>query len=276
MTSPTTGQAAPTRQRLARVLLLPLGLAACGPAPIPTGINDPMESQNRAIHEVNTALDSAVVRPVSRVYGEGMPGPGQRVISNVGENVALPSFIANGLLQADFASVSTNTLRFLVNTTVGVGGIFDPAGAMGLHADQTNFGETLHKWGVGEGNFVMLPVIGPTTERDMAGMAVDVFLNPLRFVLPTAEANWASGFQIVAGLGDRARYSDTVDSVLYESADSYAQTRLLYLQNRRYELGQTTSDEDFVDPYEDFADPSEAPVAADAGFIDPYEDPYGQ
>lgn len=226
-------------------------VAGCGPAPVPSGINDPMEQQNRAMHKINQAADTAVVRPLARIYGDSVPGPGQRAIANIGGNVALPAFIANGLLQADFASVSQNTLRLIINTTIGIGGIFDPATAMGAPADDTNFGETLHLWGVGEGNYVELPLIGPTTERDLVGMGVDVFLNPLRFVLPTAEANWATGFQIAAGLGSRARYSDTIDSVLYESADSYAQTRLLYLQNRRYELGQTSSDTDFVDPYED-------------------------
>lgn len=226
-------------------------LAGCGPAPIPTGINDPNEQQNRAIHEVNKALDFNLLRPVSKAYGTVVPGPGQRVIANVGGNVDLPATIANGLLQADVGAAAQNTMRFLINTTVGVGGLFDPATAIGVPAVPTDFGETLHKWGAGEGVYVELPLIGPTTERDMFGMAVDVFLNPLRFVLPTVEANWATGFQVTAGVGARSRYSDTIDSVLYESADSYAQSRLLFLENRRFELGQTSSGDQFVDPYED-------------------------
>lgn len=226
-------------------------LAGCGPAPIPTGINDPDEAQNRAVHAVNKEVDRNALRPVARAYGSVVPGPGQIVVSNVGSNVGLPSGIVNGLLQADVGGAAQNTMRFLINTTVGIGGIFDPATAMGVPEVPTDFGETLHRWGVPEGAYVELPLIGPTTDRDMLGMAVDVFLNPLRFVLPTVEANWATGFQIAAGVGARSRYSDTIDSVLYESADSYAQTRLLYLQNRRFELGQTGSDEDFVDPYED-------------------------
>jgi phospholipid-binding lipoprotein MlaA len=226
-------------------------LAGCGPAPVPTGINDPDEAQNRAIHAVNKEVDRRALRPVSQAYGAVVPGPGQVLVSNVGSNVGLPSGIVNGLLQADVGGAAQNTMRFLINTTVGIGGIFDPATAMGVPEVTTDFGETLHRWGVPEGAYVELPLIGPTTDRDMLGMAVDVFLNPLRFILPTVEANWATGFQIAAGVGARSRYSDTIDSVLYESADSYAQTRLLYLQNRRFELGQTGSGEDFVDPYED-------------------------
>lgn len=231
--------------------VLALTLAACGPAQLPTGIDDPDEAQNRSVHAVNKEVDRNVLRPVSRFYGSLVPGPGQILVSNVGSNVGLPSGIVNGVLQADIGGAAQNTMRFLINTTVGIGGIFDPATAMGVPEVSTNFGETLHLWGVPEGAYVELPLIGPTTDRDMLGMAVDVFLNPLRFILPTVEANWATGFQIAAGVGARARYSDTIDSVLYESADSYAQTRLLYLQNRRFELGQTGSDDEFVDPYED-------------------------
>ena len=239
------------RQSFGAVLAVTALLAGCGPAEIPQGINDPYEANNRNVHGFNKVVDRNAVRPVAKLYGSAVPGPGQRLVSNVGGNVGLPSAIANNLLQADIGGAAQNTMRFLVNTTVGVGGIFDVATLMGVPEVSTDFGETMHLWGVPEGPYVELPLIGPTTNRDMAGMLVDVFLNPLRFVLPTVEANWATGFQIAAGLGQRARYSDSIDSVLYESADSYAQTRLLYLQNRRYELGQDATEEPFVDPYED-------------------------
>lgn len=228
-----------------------LALAGCGPAPVAQGIRDPLERQNRAMHEINKAIDRKALRPVARAYGDSVPGFGRTAVSNVGSNVGLPASIVNGLLQADLASAATNTLRFVINTTIGIGGIFDPATAMGAPGKDTDFGETLHRWGVGEGNYVELPLIGPSTERDLVGRIVDVFLNPVQFVLPTVEANWAAGFQIASGVGSRARFSNTIDSVLYESADSYAQTRLLFLQNRRFELGQDAADDEFVDPYED-------------------------
>jgi phospholipid-binding lipoprotein MlaA len=253
MPSRAAERARPARDRgtAALALCLAAGLAACGPAPVAQGISDPLERQNRAMHEVNKALDRNAVRPVAEAYGDAVPAPGRRAISNIGSNVALPSHIVNNLLQGDPAGASTNLLRFAVNTTIGIGGIFDPATALGAPRVDADFGETLHRWGVGEGNYVELPVIGPSTERDLAGMLVDVFLNPVRFLLPDLEANWATGFQITAGIGNRDRFSDTIDSVLYDSADSYAQTRLLYLQNRRFELGQGGLAEDFVDPYED-------------------------
>lgn len=226
-------------------------LAACGPPPAPQTISDPLESQNRANHKINVAIDRYALKPVATAYGDAVPGPGREVVSNIGDNVELPSDIVDGLLQGNVEGALKNTLRFGINTALGIGGIFDPATAMGVLGDPTDFGETLHVWGVKEGNYVELPVIGPTTERDLMGRAVDVFLNPLRFILPTAEANWATGFQIAANLEKRSRYSDSIDSVIYDSADSYAQTRLLYIQNRRFELGQAVENDNFEDPYED-------------------------
>ena len=159
-----------------------------------------------------------------------------------------------------------NTVRFAVNSTLGLGGLVDVSTAAGLPEQPTDFGETLHVWGFGEGNYVELPVLGPSTERDMFGRIGDLVLDPIWYVLPTGEALAAYGLVVIDDLNYRDRYKSTIDSILYESADSYAQARLLYLQNRRYTLGQTTSSDGangFEDPY------------ADDSFIDPYEDSNG-
>jgi phospholipid-binding lipoprotein MlaA len=116
--------------------------------------------------------------------------------------------------------------------------------------NDTDFGETLHIWGVGEGAYLEVPFIGPSTERDLAGAVVDILIDPLN-QLPRKERLAATGAKVAGKIADRGRYSDLTDSVLYESADSYAQARLLYLQNRRFELGQTSDEGSFVDPYED-------------------------
>jgi phospholipid-binding lipoprotein MlaA len=239
--------------RLAGLLGLAL-LAACGPSPAPEGINDPLEENNRAMHQFNKAVDRGVVRPSAFTYGDTAPGPLRQGISNFADNLAVPGHVVNNILQGRPGKALENTGRFVVNTTLGVGGLFDPATGMGIEGDPTDFGETLHVWGAGEGNYVELPFIGPSTERDMIGKGVDIVLDPFWFILPTTEAYYALGIQVADALNDRDRYSATIDSILYESADSYAQARLLYLQNRRFELGQTTTDGesgDFVDPYED-------------------------
>jgi len=243
------------RRRLMPVIsagLLCLALAACAAPSPPATTPDPYEQRNRTVHGFNKALDKNIVRPTAFGYGEVAPGPLRNGIQNFALNLGIPSDIVNSLLQARLGPALENTVRLAVNTTVGIGGLFDPATAMGIEGEPTGYGETLHVWGMAEGNYVEIPLIGPSNDRDALGLVMDIFLDPLRFTLPTAEANASTGIQILAGLGRRYRYSDTIDSILYDSADSYAQLKLLYLQNRRFELGQTVeNDEDFVDPYED-------------------------
>jgi phospholipid-binding lipoprotein MlaA len=248
----SSAPALPTSRLRAGLLVLALAaLAACGPKPA-TGIYDPLEPTNRAIHNFNKSIDRAAVRPSANAYGTVVPGPLRQGVQNFALNLGEPSNLANNLLQFRLDDAIVNTIRFAVNSTVGIGGLLDPATAMGIPDPRTDFGETLAVWGVGEGAFIELPIAGPSTVRDTVGIVVDIVYDPVRYILPTAEANYATGIQVAAGLGRRYRYSKTIDSLLYESADSYAQTRLLYLESRRFELGQRTEGEgDFVDPYED-------------------------
>ncbi len=126
--------------------------------------------------------------------------------------------------------------------------MFDPAKAAGSPGTTTDFGETLHVWGVGEGNYVELPFLGPSTERDTVGTVVDYVLDPLKLVIPSK--NHISLYAKVGSiLTERGRYSETFDSILYDSADGYAQARLLYLQHRRYNLGEAPPEDAFEDPY---------------------------
>ena len=236
--------------RIGIVAALLAAMAGCA-APVPSGITDPHEARNRKVHEFNKSLDQNLVRPSAFGYGHTAPGPVRIAVQNFAQNLGLPGDVLNDVLQAKPEPATHNTLRFIVNTTVGIAGLFDPATAIGLPGKPTGFGETLHVWGFGEGNYVELPLFGPSTGRDSIGLLMDIALDPLRFTLPTAAANASTGVQVIAGLGRRYRYSDEIDAILYGSADSYAQLRLLYLQNRRYQLGQAVSPGDFVDPYED-------------------------
>ena len=226
-------------------------LVGCAAAPVAQGVTDPNEAANREIHAFNTGLDKALVRPASVAYGAVLPKPIQRGVSNFTNNLDVPGDVANNLLQGRIGNAGQNTLRFAVNTVFGIGGLFDSATALGLPGKPTDFGETLHVWGAGEGNYVELPFIGPSTERDFVGIIVDVALNPVRLALPKPESDYVTVAKLGSKLGDRRRYSEIVDQILYDAADSYSQSRLLYLQNRRFALGQTATDETFVDPYED-------------------------
>ena len=240
---------------LALATLTLLLQASCGPAPAPTGTNDPNEAANREVHEANKALDRALVDPASTVYGKTVPGPLRQGVQNFADNLDAPGDVVNGILQGRPGPALANTARFVINTTVGIGGLFDPAKAMGIQRKKTDFGETLHVWGFPEGAYGELPLIGPSTSRDTVGRVVDVVLNPLRLALPAREGNIATAASVASRLGDRFKFGNTIDSILYDSADSYAQARLLYLQNRRFELGQatggTSGEEGFLDPYEE-------------------------
>ncbi len=232
-------------------------LTACGPAPQATGINDPLEPMNRAVHGVNKGLDTVILRPGSEAYGV-VPGPVRQGVSNVADTLDLPGDMANHLLQGRLDKATTNFLRFGVNVVFGLAGTMDVATAAGMPRDKTDFGETLHVWGVGEGPYVELPGFGPSTARDAVGTVVDFAMNPVSRATSGNEAAAATAAKVLARLNDRKRYSNTVDSILYDSADSYAQARLLYLQNRRFELSRGVAPADGA--------------AADDGFIDPYED----
>ncbi len=227
------------------------------------GINDPNEARNRKVHAFNIKLDKAILRPAGRGYSKAVPDEFEDSISNFATNLAQPSMMVNSLLQGDFRGAGLSTVRFLTNTVLGFGGLVDAATEFQVPQHNTDFGETLYVWGAAEGPYVELPVVGPATRRDAVGRVVDMFTNPLTYSLPSPEKYYSTGAKLASRLGDRGRYSETVDSILYESADSYSQARLIYLQNRRFELGSSGGG-DAADPYSD--DP----------YSDIYEDPYAQ
>lgn len=250
-----------------------LALAGCASNPVMQDgilINDPYEAQNRRVHAFNKALDAGLIGPIAGLVSSGdddagtagQPKPVDLVI-NMGANLSLPGKVVNSLLQGQPGPAIRNFFRFTVNSTLGIAGLFDPAGSdFGLTETDTDFGETLAVWGVPEGAYVELPVLGPSTRRDAFGKLVDVVIDPLGQVLDNQQRALVLGLRIGSKAGERARFSDTVDSVLRDSADSYAQARLIYLMHRRHDVGEEEAD---FDPYDDpYATPE-----ADAGNIDP-------
>ena len=228
-----------------------LALAACAQAPAPEGVYDPNEAGNRKVFAFNQKLDRALLGPASTAYGEGLPTGVRRGVSNFSENASLPGAVVNKLLQGELEDAVHNTIRFGFNSTFGLLGIFDVATDIGLEERNTDFGETLHRWGFVEGRYVVLPVFGPSTERDAAGIAVDFVLNPLSYVVPSPESNALPVAKVVSRLGDRYDFGSTVDAVLHEGEDPYAAARLFYLDARRYDLGVEVTDDDLYDLYEE-------------------------
>ncbi len=243
-------------------LALVVTVAGCAtsqdPATRTDGINDPYEAQNRQVHEFNKGLDKNIVRPLSVGYATVVPVEMRDSVNNFSDNLSEPGNIINSLLQGDLGSVGISSTRFVMNSTLGLLGFFDPATELNIGERETDFGETLAVWGVGEGAFVELPFFGPSTQRDAVGLVTDVFTNPLTFVTintspeqfvpPTARS--------MAWLNDRERLSGAIDSVLYDSADSYAQSRTIYLQNRRFELEGTSAaaEDPYLDPYDPYSE----------------------
>ena len=220
------------------ILCAALAIAGCAKAPEGTGIHDPYEESNRKAHALNKKIDRGALRPAGNVYGSVVPDPIDQGVQNFASNLGEPQNVVNYTLQGNLPDAVGHSLRFVVNSTAGLLGVFDVASVIGLAERDTDFGETLHVWGVQEGAYLEVAFIGPTNERDLAGTFVDMFTDPLSFVVNYPEKGYATAARVGGVLDQRYEFGETVDSILYDSADSYAQLRLLSVQNRRFELGQ--------------------------------------
>lgn len=258
-------------------VLISLTLAACSTPDAPLGpgqVHDPYEATNRRIHDFNVKVDRALYAPASKGYVTLIPRPLQNGVANFAENLGNPSYAVDYLLQGNIEDSVISGMRFLVNSTFGIGGLFDMATPLGLPQVGTDFGATLAAWGVEEGAYQELPFFGPSNERDTVGLVVALVTNPVSFTLTRPINNTRVIAEIFRRLGDRGNYAGTVDSILYQSADSYSQAQLIYLQNRRFDLardgiGVPNAGSDPSDPYDDPYSNGD-----DDAYIDPYEDIY--
>ena len=221
-------------------------LSACR-VPLEDGISDPFEPSNRQAHEINKSIDKNIIRPMAIVYGDITPIKLQSVANNMSMNFSLPRYSMNYILQGELKNASKSSMKFLVNSTLGVGGIYDFSSQLGLTSEKTDFGETMAKWGFREGPYLEILVLGPSNQRDGIGKVVDLVLDPVSLIGVGAKSV-ATATSVAFGLSARSQFRESIDSILYESADSYAQSRLFFLQNRRYELG-TNKTEHYIDPY---------------------------
>ncbi|WP_108484394.1 VacJ family lipoprotein [Oceaniglobus ichthyenteri] len=239
-----------------RILIFPV-LAVLAACTTPEGavtrdaVFDPFEQRNREVFNANTELDRLIIGGGASAYGGSVPAPVRRMVGNLADNLDGPGAVVNNVLQGNGEDAIHNGFRFVLNTTLGVGGLFDVASSFGLEERDADFGQTLAVWGAPEGAYLVLPVLGPSTERDAIGKVVDRFLDPLGFAFGERERYYALGVKVAAKVGKRDDFGDTVDDLLYDSADSYAQARILYLQNRRFDVAGGTADDEYFDPYED-------------------------
>ena len=198
-------------------------------------INDPLEGLNRGIFWFNDLLDTWIFRPIAWTYGWLMPDFLKSGVRNGFDNFNSPIILANDLLQFEFEDAAVTTGRLVINSTIGIAGLFDVASEMGLEAHHADFGQTLHSYGVGQGFYFVVPLLGPTTARDGVGMVGDIFLHPRTYLL-----DFKTNLYLTAGnvLVKREELIEPLDDLKETSLDFYAAVRSAYYQNRGVELNR--------------------------------------
>ncbi len=232
---------------LAMPMLVALLLAGCAtrpPASEPEALaefkelNDPAEPLNRQLYAVHRGIDKVVLRPAAVAYREVVPRPVRSGVRNLLENLRTPVILANDMLQGAPRRAGDTLGRFLINSTLGLGGLFDVAGSQfGVAGHSEDYGQTLAVWGVGEGPFLFVPVLGPSNPRDLLGFGLGIASDPLTWVGQGATvsglAYTRTGLTVV---DTRESLIDTLDDVERTSLDSYATLRSAYRQRRAAEI----------------------------------------
>ena len=233
-------------------------IAGCAPKPPASDpaaraaydrLNDPLEPTNRFLYRVNTAMDDAVFRPAARAYVFVLPTPVRTGVHNVLVNLRNPIQLANDVGEGKPRRAGDTFMRFLINSSVGVLGVFDVAAKWGYPPHDTDFGITLGVWGVPSGPFLFLPLLGPSSPRDAGGFAIDQGLDPF-FYVPRGYGlltlNWARyGF---GALDTRARLLGDLDQIRKTALDPYATFRSLYRQHRASQIREIRNDDRATTP----------------------------
>jgi len=264
--------------RLARLLALIglMALAACATPPTddPDALaayeeaNDPLEPMNRYFFELNYAADELLFKPFAGFYYVALPDFAQDGVRNALRNAQTPVVLANDLFQGEMERAGVTIGRFLVNSTLGVGGLFDIASRMGLEYHDEDFGQTLAVHGADEGPYLMLPLLGPSNPRDLAGRIVDTFLNPITYI--SVVSNVDNVGLAVGGatlLDTRARNLQTLDQVREGSLDFYATLRSLYRQSRNDEIRNGAVQTEELDVLEDETSTSNTTTPDEISFL---------
>lgn len=228
-------------------LVLSSALVLAGCASVPTdpaaraefnANNDPYEPLNRKIFALDLALDRALIKPLAKGYRRVLPATGRDALRHFLDNLNEPLVLANTILQGRPKSAGTTLVRFLINSTVGFGGLTDVASGDHLPRQVGDFGQTLWAWGFPDGPYLVLPLFGPSSPRNGIGTGVDSFIDPFRFAAREYDfgAPVVFGRMVVDGVDKRARNIEAVDEMQRESVDYYASLRSLYRQNRAAEM----------------------------------------
>ena len=249
-------------ERMALALIVAATLSACVTLPPnhPRSPQDPWERWNRGVYKFNDALDRGIAKPVARAYVRVVPSPIRTGIGNFFSNLRTPTVMINDALEGKFLAAANDLGRFLLNTTVGVGGLLDPASSAGLDKNEADFGLTLGHWGLHPGPFLELPILGPSDVRDTTGRVGDLYTNPQHYI----KNPWISYGLYVPDFIDRRAGLLPLDDTLKNVYDPYAFIRDAYLARRAYLVADgKVKEEPLVDPDADLPDtaPQPAPTA---------------
>ena len=205
-------------------------------------VKDCFESINRGIFAFNQGLDQIVIEPIAKGYRH-LPSPIRTGTSNVLNNLSNVVTIPNNILQGDFKAAGNNTLRFIINTTLGIVGIFDVAGIIGFEKlDKEDYGQTLASWGMGPGCYIVLPVLGPSTARDTVGSLTNYLGGDAWYNITVRnDTHYVTDFDYYAskgleGVDLRAKNIESFNNLEENSIDFYASIKSLYLQNRQQKI----------------------------------------
>jgi len=222
------------------------------------GMTDPFENVNRAVFKFNEVVDDAVINPVIDGYRYVVPRPARTGVSNFLDNLQSPVYLFNHVLQGDAQGAARVTLRAIVNTMVGFGGVFDFAGAEGYEHAPEDFGQTLGVWGVDHGPYIVVPILGPSSARDYAGYFIDSFADPLRwYAFNVGEEHLYYTKTGARYLELRNSLKDNLEELQASSIDYYASVRSSYYQVREgviTDRAATAAEQDMVPSFPDYGD----------------------
>ena len=254
---------------IATALLLLAGCAPKPPASQPDELaeynerNDPLEPTNRTFYAVNDTIDRNVLRPVARGYRQGVPATVRDHVHNTLSNLGNPAQFANDVLQGHPRKAGNTFMRLLINTTVGAGGVFDVATGWGFPDHDTDAGLTLAVWGVPDGPFLFLPVLGPSNPRDAVGYGTNSALDPLTWVSFGGSTTFGVVHFVSSAVDSRSRVLTETDAIEKTALDPYATYRTLYQQHRDSEVEAARADLPATVPAW-YAKPAAAPQPAPA------------
>jgi phospholipid-binding lipoprotein MlaA len=240
--------------RAAAAILIAMLAAGCAATPGRTQPDDRWEGFNRGVYKFNDAVDRAALKPVAKGYRKITPHFLRVGIGNFLGNLEYPATVVNQFLQGKPKMGLRDTGRFLLNSTLGLGGLFDVATAVGLEANDEDLGQTLAVWGVGSGPFVNLPLFGPSTLRDAPTRVVDFFFDPITYIDPPWEAVW--GERVLDVVHSRAELLP-LDGTLQRTYDPYAFIRDSWVQQREFAIFDGNPPPEQLENFDDSEAPAE-------------------